>query len=148
MEIVNVFRVGTYFNKDNIVLATIVDPSEITYDFFIKKFDKDIPTEYKKTLSTMIDNGGISTEDYDIFYMDNNGYNRYNLENGIDTIIGDNSDGKGLIINVVSAWEYFDDDDIVEGLLDDSTRILCIKNIKSLEHYNFDYNINMKNRHK
>lgn len=51
-------------------------------------------------LSFLVDKGALNTEQFDIFYKDETGYTRF-VEEGPETFVGDNSDGKGFISNVV-----------------------------------------------
>ena len=129
-------KIGTNFKKENIFVGTI------SYDEnkCIKRIREDNDESFRKTsdeqLKALIEIGIIDTEECDLFYKGENGYICFNDE--IETIIGDNSDGKGTIVDLVSAWDYFTEDDLYE-IVENDIPIILSNNVDPLLEYNNDY---------
>ena len=98
--------------------------------------------EWKATnglIALFVDKGIISSEQVDVFYRDDAGYTRF-IEEGTETFAGDNSDGKGIIRNVVSIWEYYSDEQIFECMMNNEFMAICVLDKDPLYKYNDDYN--------
>ena len=132
MEEVYEFPIGNHFKKENIYLCTINGIDEN----IIKERFNNVP---KVLLDMMINSGIISTQQYDIFYKDENGYTRF-LEEGLETFKGDNSDGKGYIENVVPAWDYYKEEELFEAIINGELMI-AVESLDPLEKYNEEYNL-------
>ena len=115
MKITNEGPIGNHFKKENIFLGTITSSNDDVFEELKGRVNSEVPLDF---LRGMIDAGVISGQQYDLFYLDENGYTRF-LEEGPETFKGDNSDGKGTIDNVVPAWDYFGEDDLTEVLVND-----------------------------
>ena len=111
MEISKEQKIGTHFKKENIFLATVVSVSNVF----------------------------LSSEQFDIFYKDDRGYTRF-VEEGPETFVGDNSDGKGIVRNVVPIWEYYSKEQVFECMLNNEFMAICVLDIEPLYKYNNDYN--------
>ena len=89
--------------------------------------------------------GAFSRQEYDIFYKDDNGYTRFFME-GNETFAGDGSDGKGKLYNIVSAWDYYREDELCEMVNDKGEPVIAnaIEDGENnpLRRYNQDYNLN------
>ena len=95
--------IGNYFKKENIYLGTIIFYDDESLLKELKKRN----THYSEfQLISFIRNRMVSNQVCDIFYKVDNGYKRF-LDNGSEILLGDNSDGKGFIENIVSAFDYF-----------------------------------------
>ena len=138
MRIENRGPIGNHFKKENIFLCTVTDNGQSLVSQLKEKISipENIPEE---VLELLINNGVISNQQYDIFYQDENGYTRF-VEEGPETFKGDNSDGKGIIENVVSVWDYYDEEDLFEGIVNGNLVIL-VGRLEPLEKYNEDYNL-------
>lgn len=135
MELINITPIGIDFNIDNIFLATIKDmPKQDTLKSLEEK-DIDINDE---NLVEVVSMGFISTEQVDIFYRTRFGYVRYSDE-GPELFVGDNSDGKGTICNIVPILDYYNEEQIGEATYGNS-RIIVVDDIEPLRKYNNDYN--------
>lgn len=111
INITNTRPIGTAFKAENIVLGTVVKNGA--------KF--------------------ITTEDYDIFYKDENGYTCFGDK--VETFKGDDSDGCGIIKNVVPAFDFFKEDEIVEAEVNGKDWIIAASDIEPLYAYNRQYNL-------
>lgn len=138
MKISSERPIGNHFKKENIFLGTINSSNEDVFEELKGRVNSDVPLDI---LKGMVDFGVISGQQYDLFYLDENGYTRF-LEEGPETFKGDNSDGKGTIDNVVPAWDYFTEEELTEVLIDDSYYMISCDSIEPLERYNSDYNLN------
>lgn len=142
MKLTNLQNIGTTFKKENIVLATlIVSPTgtEAKMKAVLgDKISEDNLME-KEFFEKMIESQIITLEEPDIFYKDENGYTRFD-EGGLETFVGDGSDGKGLIKNVVSVWDYYSEDELKEAEANDSFIIIGVTTREPLKKYNDDYN--------
>ena len=90
-------------------------------------------------MALFVDKGSISSEQFDVFYKDDTGYTRF-VEEGPETFAGDNSDGKGIVRNVVSIWEYYSEEQVTECMLNNEFMAICILDMAPLYKYNEDYN--------
>lgn len=139
MEVSNKQKIGTYFKKDKIFLATVSDSTTNTKEVLKSKVDGKISEGMNGIFDMLVNAGAISSEQYDIFYKDDKGYTRF-VEEGMETFIGDNSDGKGIIRNVVSIWDYYSEDQVFEVLVNNEFMAICILDDAPLEKYNKDFN--------
>ena len=117
MKLTNIQNIGTAFKKENIFLATIKGLRE-----------------KQKFLDSIID-----YEEADLFYKDEKGYIRFGDE-GPEIFVGDDSDGKGLIQNVIPVWDYYSEEELKEALANDTFTIIVVTTMEPLEKYNDDYN--------
>ena len=98
--------------------------------------DSNVPEDL---MAFFVGKGFLSAEQFDIFYRDDTGYTRF-VEDGPETFAGDNSDGKGIIRNVVSIWEYYTEEQVTECMLNDKFMAICVFDMAPLYQYNEDYN--------
>ncbi len=146
-------KIGTHFKKESIFLATLSDSNVQTVQkVLIGLLGPHIDNprgnprlaNLAKTLSSspltqeMVNSGPIALFGYDIFYKDENGYTRFQEEGPI-TYVGDNSDGRGVIKNVVSVWDYYSEDELVEVMINDSFMAILPLNREPLNQYQKDY---------
>lgn len=136
MKVSNQQKVGTYFKKENIVLATVSASSAYTKELLEDKVASEVSADL---LALFVDRGIISSEEVDVFYKDSKGYTRF-VEEGPETFVGDGSDGKGIIRNVVSIWEYYSEEQVYECMLNDSFMAICVLDPEPLYAYNNDFN--------
>ena len=94
-------KIGTYFKKENIFLATVSASDVDTKELLKSKMDGMDSNVPEDLMAFFVGKGFLSAEQFDIFYRDDTGYTRF-VEDGPETFAGDNSDGKGIIRNVVS----------------------------------------------
>ena len=135
MDVSNITKIGTHFKKENIFLATISNNGEDTIEM-LKSRTEGIPD---KLLRKLTDGRCISFEEYDVFYKDENGYTRF-VEEGPETFVGDNSDGKGFIKNVVPIWDYYPESEVVEATVNSCYISIFVTTMEPLYKYNEDYN--------
>lgn len=134
--------IGTTFKKENIFLATFdcpIDKKEL--DAILKRRGIDL-SEYPKMVKAIL--GKFSTctmQEYDIFYKDEKGYTRFFLE-GNETFVGDGSDGKGKLYNIVSVWKYYGENELseVENNAGEPAIFDETGEKGKIEKYNRDYN--------
>lgn len=138
--------IGTTFKKENIFLATVDCPMEKEeIDTILKNGGYDLSTvsEEKNLISLVA--SAFTREEFDIFYKDENGYTRFFME-GNETFVGDGSDGKGKLYNIVSAWDYYHDNELCEMENDKGEPAICDESGGNeddpLYKYNRDYNLN------
>ena len=136
MEVSNKQKIGTHFKKENIFLATVSANNTDTKEMLKSKMDGKVPEDL---MSFFVDKGIISSEQFDVFYKDDTGYTRF-VEEGPETFAGDNSDGKGIIRNVVSIWEYYSEEQVFECMLNNQFMAICVSDPDPLYKYNDDYN--------
>lgn len=136
MEVSNNQKIGTHFKKENIFLATVSASDTDTKEMLKSKMDGKVPNDL---MELFVDKGIISSEQFDVFYKDDAGYTRF-VEEGPETFAGDNSDGKGIIRNVVSIWEYYSEEQVVECMLNNEFMAICVLDMDPLYKYNDDYN--------
>ena len=79
---------------------------------------------------------------YILYQSESGKYIRF-TENGPQIFCGDNSDQKGYITNVVSAWKYYREEQLRECRINDKIVIACLDN-RPMERYNRDYNVPIK----
>ena len=125
MIVNNQQKIGTHFKKENIFLATVSE-----------KMDSKVP---ENLMALFVDVGFITSEQVDIFYKDDTGYTRF-VEEGPETFAGDNSDGKGIVRNVVSIWNYYSEEQVTECMLNNEFMVICVSDMAPLYKYNEDYN--------
>lgn len=133
MNVTNDWDIGTHFKKENVYLATI-----FKYDnnSSANKIGKDF-----KGLRSVISSKKNKCSKYaDVFYKDNKGYTRF-LESGPETFVGDNSDGKGIIGNIIPIWKYYSEDQVFECLVNDEFKAICVTDMSPLNKYDEDYNM-------
>ena len=136
MKVSNQQKIGTHFKKENIFLATVSASNTDTKEMLKSKADGKVPEEL---MELFVDKGFISSEQFDVFYKDDTGYTRF-VEEGPETFAGDNSDGKGIVRNVVSIWEYYSEEQVFECMLNNEFMAICVLDMKPLYKYNDDYN--------
>lgn len=136
MAISNEQQIGTHFKKDSIFLATISCNASDTKEIVKSRLDGKIPDGI---LGEIVDAGVLSTEQYDIFYKDDTGYIRF-VEEGPETFVGDNSDGKGIIRNIVPIWNYYSEDQLFEATINNEFVAIVTLDLDPLKKYNQDYN--------
>ena len=140
MEEVNISKlqkVGTCFKKENIFLGTLLQVKEDAEKILKGKLENSIPEEI---LALLIKNCSITSEQFDIFYKDENGYTRFVAE-GPETFVGDNSDGKGIVTNLVPIWDYYSEDEVTEIMVNDSFMAISVTAFKPIWEYNRKYNL-------
>ena len=136
MIVSNQQKIGTHFKKENIFLATVSVNNADAKEMLKSKADDKVSKDLK---SLLVDKGLISSEQFDIFYKDDMGYTRF-VEEGPETFVGDNSDGKGIIRNVVSIWEYYSEEQVLECMLNNEFMAICVLDMDPIYKYNDDYN--------
>lgn len=135
MTISNETTIGTHFKRENIFIATILDNETQTENILNQKTNGN----FKNILSTLVKAVVFNSEQFDIFYKNENGYTRYVKEDP-ETFAGDNSDGKGIICNVVPIFDYYTEDMVKEVFINDSFWGIGVKDNNPLYKYNKDYN--------
>lgn len=139
MKLTNFQNIGTTFKKENIFLATIIgvrgkQKKDIEARMQEVEGDENIKRDILHKLDSI-----ITYEEVDIFYKDEKGYTRF--EDGKpETFVGDDSDRKGIIQNVVPVWDYYLEDELKEVLVNDTFICIVATTIEPLENYNDDYN--------
>lgn len=136
MIVSNQQKIGTHFKKENIFLATVSVSNADAKKMLKSKADDKVSKDLK---SLLVDKGLISSEQFDVFYKDDMGYTRF-VEEGPETFVGDNSDGKGIIRNVVSIWEYYSEEQVLECMLNNEFMAICVLDMDPIYKYNDDYN--------
>lgn len=135
MKVSNQQKIGTHFKKENIFLATVSASNADTKEMIKSNADGKVPEDL---LDLLVNKGCISTEQFDVFYKDDTGYTRF-VEDGPETFAGDNSDGKGIIRNVVSIWEYYSEEQVSECMLNNEFMAICVLDMDPLYKYTNDY---------
>lgn len=139
MELSKEQKIGICFKKENIFLATVSESNTDTKEMLKAKvagMDSKVPEDLVELL---VEKGFASSEQIDVFYKDDNGYTRF-VEEGPETFAGDNSDGKGIVYNVVSIWEYYSEEQVSECMLNNEFMAICVSDMEPLYKYNDDYN--------
>ena len=139
MTVSNQQKIGTHFKKENIFLATVSTSNVDTKEMLKSKMsgrDSKVPEDL---MELFVDKGFISSEQVDIFYKEDMGYTRFG-EEGPETFAGDNSDGKGIVRNVVSIWDYYSEEQVTECMLNNEFMAICVYDMAPLYKYNEDYN--------
>lgn len=140
MKLTNLQNIGTNFQKENVVLATIVglrDKQKKDLEARMKEVEGD--ENIKKDILDIFLNSAITYEEVDIFYKGENCYTRF-VEEGPETFVGDDSDGKGFIRNVIPVWDYYSEDELKEVLVNDIFISIVATTMEPLKKYNDDYN--------
>ncbi len=153
MDLSQELKIGTHFKKENIFLATLSDSNVqhiqpqlmelLSRHINNPQSNPKLAALAKELASSpltqeMVDSYSIALLGYDIFYKTENGYIRFREEGPI-TFLGDNSDGRGIIKNVISAWDYFSEDELVEVMINDSFMAILPLNKEPLKRYEKDY---------
>ena len=136
MGLSNRQKIGTHFKKENIFLATVSASNTNAEEILKSKLGGKVT---EKLIASFVEKGIISSELFDVFYKDDTGYTRF-AEEGPETFAGDNSDGKGIIRNVVSVWDYYSEEQIFEYMVDNQFMAICLLDMEPLYKYNEDYN--------
>lgn len=139
MIVNNQQKIGTHFKKENIFLATVSESKVDTKETLKSKMvgvDSKVP---ENLMDLFVDVGFITSEQVDVFYKDDTGYTRF-VEEGSETFAGDNSDGKGIVRNVVSIWNYYSEEQVTECMLNNEFMVICVSDMAPLYKYNEDYN--------
>lgn len=136
MKISNQCKIGTHFKKENVFLATVSESNTNTKRMLKSKADSKVP---KDLIALFVEQGFISSEQYDVFYKDDTGYTRF-TEEGPETFVGDNSDGKGIVRNIVSIWEYYSEEQVFECIMNNEFKAICVLDVNPINKYNNDYN--------
>lgn len=137
MEASNRQKIGTHFKKENIFLATVSGNTADTKEILKSKVDGKVSDGI---LECLVDSSVFSSEQYDIFYKDDSGYTRF-VEEGPETFVGDDSDGKGIIRNIISIWDYYSEDQVFEVMINNEFMAICTLDDEPLERYNQDFNL-------
>lgn len=137
--------IGTTFKKENIFLATVKFPIESNeLNVSLKKHGCDVSTTPDGKKLIEIFKGAIKRLEIDIFYKDEKGYTRFLME-GNETFAGDGSDGKGILFNIVSAWDYYLENELCEMVNDKGEPVIADKlkddENNPLRRYDYDYNL-------
>ena len=139
MIVNNQQKIGTHFKKENIFLDTVSESKVDTKETLKSKMvgvDSKVP---ENLMDLFVDVGFITSEQVDVFYKDDAGYTRF-VEEGSETFAGDNSDGKGIVRNVVSIWNYYSEEQVTECMLNNEFMVICVSDMAPLYKYNEDYN--------
>ena len=127
-------KIGTHFKKENIFLATInVTEKDAKRILGAKAF---------RHLKEALEKAGTEiskTSAFDVFYKQSAEYLRF-FEDGVATYAGDDSDGMGLLTNVVSVWKYFSEDELYEAQLEDGTWVIGMTDEWPAHEYYMEYN--------
>ena len=135
----NEYPIGSHFKKENIYLGTLKCSTEDVLKMIKEKIGQNMSDIF---LMDLINLGVITTEQCDIFYKDEKGYTRFFKDRHIETIKGDNSDGKGTIENIISIWDYYLEEEVIEIITGDNSFAIVVLNCEPMEDYNYDYNLN------
>lgn len=140
MKLTNLQNIGTTFKKENIVLATFVglrDKQKKDLEAIMKEVDGD--ENIKRDILEKFLDSIVTYEEVDIFYKDENGYTRF-VEEGPETFVGDDSDEKGFIRNIVPIWDYYSEEEVKEVLVNDTFISIVCTTMEPIKKYNDDYN--------
>lgn len=130
MNLTNHQKIGTHFKKENIFIATLSATP--------KNEQWRLPDETYRLLKSC---EGVSIEEqHDVFYKDGDKYVCF-FDEGPKVVVGDNSDGMGVMSNIVPVWEYFAEDELFEVMVNDSFMAIGYTNMMALARYNVDYNL-------
>lgn len=139
MTVSNQQKIGTHFKKENIFLATVSASKAETKETLktqMAGMDSKVPEDL---MELFVDKGFINSEEFDVFYKDETGYTRF-VEEGPEIFAGDNSDGKGIIRNIVSIWEYYSEDQVIECTINSQFLAIMVSDMAPIYKYNEDYN--------
>lgn len=140
MKLTNLQNIGTTFKKENIFLATIqksIEDSKLEQVMREVKGDEEVKSGI---LDKLIHSEIVESVEADLFYKDEKGYTRFSMEEPPETFVGDNTDGKGFLRNIVSVWSYYSEEEVKEVLLDDSFTIIAVTNFEPIIKYHEDFN--------
>ena len=135
MKLDNVQKIGTHFKKENIFLATVLASEKDAKETLKSKIDSHIQ---QSLLDYFVNQGVIAVEQVDVFYKNKKGYTRF-VEEGSETFAGNGTDGKSKLNHIVPIWDYYSEDQVVEGYLDNEP-IICVTDTSPICKYNEDYN--------
>ncbi len=138
MNIVKQQPIGTFFKKENVFLATVLVSQNETKEVLNSKAN--IPENLKNLVEFFIEEGIIDSNRFDLFYKEDTGGYICFEEDGSETFAGDDSDGKGKLVNVVSIWEYYSEEQIRECMLDNGEMLICVLDDAPIYQYNEEYN--------
>ena len=138
MSMTNKQKIGTYFKKENVFLATVNATEKNT-----KRLLTDEGLQRLKEALVEAGTELSKTSTFDVFYKQGAVYLRF-YEDGVGEYAGDNSDGMGLLTNVVSAWAYFSEDELYEAQLEDGTWVIGITDEWPGHEYYMEYNARCK----
>lgn len=146
MEIeVDVKPVGNHFKKENIFLGILMKNGIDESNNLVKQMKERYPFFSEETIVKMVNEfileGVVEIEECDIFYKTEKGYTSFS-EEGALTLKGDNSDGKGIIKNLVPIWDYYYEDEVFEVTINGETILSADYN--PMKKYNRDYNSRRK----
>lgn len=118
INITEIRALGTSYKKEDIFLAmvtpSIKESKETLQDATNGELEEDV-------LDMLMRLGAISTNQPEVVVKSKEGY-IYFTDDGTKaiavTMVGDNSDGKGYVSDVVSAWDYFNEKDFFEAKAD------------------------------
>lgn len=133
MEISDKQQIGTHFKKEKVFLGTITSVNDKLQEKL--KDSGDIAT----VIESFCKMGFLSMGEPDILYKDESGYTRFE-EEGTETLVGDNSDGKGFVRNLVSIWKYFSEEQIFEIKLNNGSWAICCSTPDPVYKYDNYYN--------
>lgn len=130
MDLTNKQKIGTNFKTENIFIATLSATP--------KNEQWRLPEDLYRLLKSW--ECATLKGHYDIFYKDGDKYVCF-LDEGPKIVVGDNSDGMGIMTNIVPVWEYFSEDELFEVMVNDRTMAIGYTNMEALIRYNLDYNV-------
>ena len=131
MQLIKKFEIGTHFKKENIFLATV------------SLNDRNSKMAIDSQMLEKLINYGLEIcecEMFGIFYKEGDAYLRFFLE-GAERYLGDDSDGMGVLRNIVSAWDYFSENELFEVQIYDGTMVIGFTTEEPLTRYNFEQNL-------
>lgn len=109
--------IGIGYKKENIYLGVIRPNTPELFALLKASY----PYLGDRFIIGLIGNN-VPSEPYGIFYRDENGYTRYH--NGVkETYKRDGSDGKGIVDDLVSIWDYYKEEQIYESVCRDGVSI-------------------------
>lgn len=138
MATTNQQKIGTYFKKENIFLATVYATEKNT-----KRL---LNAESFQALQEALAEAGTGLSKcttFAVFYKEGDVYLRF-YEDGMETYAGDNSDGMGILTNVVSVWDYFSEDELYETRIVDGTMVIGVTDVRPAYKYYHEYNVGCK----
>lgn len=136
----NIRNVGQYFHKNQIFCGTLERKRE-TKSYLKERFkeNKELGSKISAWCKLLADKEIEEYQEYDIFYKDEKGYTRF-VDEGPETFIGDDSDGKGIIKNIVPIWKYYNEGEVKEVLVNGKYVAIGVVSVRKLQKYKFDYN--------
>ena len=131
MALIKKLEIGTHFRKENIFLATV------------SLNDKNSKMAIDNIMLEKLSKYGVEIgecEMFGIFYKEGDVYLRFFLED-VQTYVGDNSDGMGVLRNIVPVWDYFSEDELFEVQIYDGSIVIGFTTEDPLTRYNFECNL-------